>query len=67
MEKSKRFYGVTLFINGENRGGFTLSEGEIDTIYDALNEYEDPEQGRDDNSASTVMSKFNTLWERKNV
>lgn len=67
MEKLKRFYGVTLFVNGENRGGFTLSEGEIDTVYDALTEYRDPDQEHDDNPASTVMSKFNALWEIKNV
>ena len=63
MEKAKCFYSVTLFVNGENMGGFTLSEDEADTVYDALNEYTDPEQEKDDNPTSTVMAKFNTLWE----
>ena len=63
MEKAKCFYSVNLFVNGENMGGFTLSEDEADTVYDALNEYTDPEQEKDDNPTSTVMAKFNTLWE----
>ena len=64
MDKAKCFYSVTLFVNGENKGGFTLSEYEADTIYDALTEYKDPEQDRDDNPSSTVMAKLNVLWER---
>lgn len=64
-EKKKVFYSVTLFVEGESMGGFTLSEDEADTIYDALNEYEDPQQDLDDNPSSTVMSKFTKLWEGK--
>jgi hypothetical protein len=60
--KRKVFYSVTMFVEGENMGGFTLSETEIDTVYDALNEYEDPEQEEDDNPSSTVMAKLNALW-----
>jgi hypothetical protein len=60
--KKKVFYSVTLFVEGESMGGFTLSEDEVDTVYDALNEYEDPEQEKDDNPSSTVMAKLNELW-----
>ena len=56
------FYSVSLFVEGESMGSFTLSEDEADTIYDALNEYKDPEQEKDDNPSSTVMAKFQTLW-----
>ena len=61
--KKTVFYSVTLFVEGESMGGFTLSEDEVDTTYDALNEYEDPEQEKDDNPSSTVMAKFQSLWQ----
>jgi hypothetical protein len=44
-----------------------LNDLELDTIYNALNDYQDVEQEEDDNISSTIMNKIYYMLENSDA